>query len=215
MQLTVHGNHNLTTRPLDKSSDLVALKRFCNQCRDLGWRNNESFLAMKLDEMELPWGQYWVAVTPDNHIVSVAGVHKLPEIGVNAYRCLFRGAQLPGYSPEFSTNLFNMGIHYAYFLYQQIVFIQNVNPLAEFYITTNVSSDTGASSSRMNNLIMPRQARLGVWSLAHANFMLYNIVQNVWQVDVAEYFRQRDLWQQQRNAGDTNLSVPVNSPAQR
>ena len=31
-------------------------------------------------------------------IFNLAGVHHLPEVSNNAWRCLFRGAQLPGYN---------------------------------------------------------------------------------------------------------------------
>lgn len=189
MQLTVHGSHNLIAREL-LDSDKPQLIEFCNECEKLGWENNKDLKAIKLDKMQLPHGKFFVALDGEK-IVSIAGVHKFPEVNDNSYRCLFRGAQLPGYAPAFSMNLFNSGLHYAYFLYQQINLIQSIEPNAEFYITTNIDSGTGAQSSRMNNVIMPRQARLGVWELVDTK-VIYGVEQNIWRVNVPEYLAQRE-----------------------
>jgi hypothetical protein len=187
MQLTVHGSHNLIAREL-LESDTPRLIEFCKECEKLGWENNKDLQSIKLDKMKMPYGKFFVAVDGDK-IVSIAGIHKFPEVNDNSYRCLFRGAQLPGYSPAFSMNLFNSGLHYAYFLYMQIMLIDD--PDAEFYITTNIDKSKGGESSRMNNVIMPRQARLGVWELVDTK-VIYGVEQNVWRINVPEYLAQRE-----------------------
>jgi len=189
MQLTVHGSHNLISREL-LDTDIRSLIEFCNECDKLGWKNNKDLKSIKLDKMQLPYGKFFIALDR-NKIVSIAGVHKLPEVNDKAYRCLFRGAQLPGYTPAFSMNFFNSGLHFTYFLYQQIKLIQSIEPNAEFYISTNINNYTGGKSSRMNSIMMPRQARLGVWELSHTT-MLYGVEQNIWRVNVSEYFAQRE-----------------------
>ena len=64
--------------------------------------------------------------TSKDIIFNLAGVHHLPEVSPNAWRCLFRGAQLPGYavSKGISKNMFKTGYQLAYVLPMQIEFIQ-------------------------------------------------------------------------------------------
>jgi len=172
-----------------EESDLPALQIFCEECGKLGWENNKDFKAIKLDKTVMPNGQFFIAVDGDK-IYSLAGVQKLPEINDHAWRCLFRGAQLPGYTPQWSMNIFKSGLHFGYFLFEQIKFIQEHDPLAEFYISTNTDSKMGAKSSRMDSVIMPRVAKTGIWSL-HSRQMLYGVEQNIWKINVDEYLRQR------------------------
>lgn len=174
-------------------TDIPMLKVFCSKCKDLGYKNNENFSALKLDKIVMPYGQYFIAVK-DDEIFSLAGVHRFEEVSNNAWRCLFRGAQLPGHTPKWSMNIFNSGIHFTYFLYEQIKFIQSFDTTAEFYISTNLNSDTGAKSHRMNNIMMPRIAKLGVWHLFKENVLIYNVPQNLWKVDVETYLRLRNQY---------------------
>lgn len=180
----------MVIRPL-LESDRDALLIFCNECAELGWKNNQDFDAIKLDKIKMPYGQYFVA-TENNKIFSFAGVHKFPEIDNTAWRCLFRGAQLPRYAPSWSMNIFNSGIHFSYFLYEQIKFIQEIDPKAEFYITTNIDNESAGASSRLNKIMMPRLEGKGYVSLAKENFMLYNTLQNVWKVNIDNYMLARN-----------------------
>jgi hypothetical protein len=130
----------------------------------------------------------------NNDIISLAGVHRLPEVNDRAWRCLFRGAQLPGYTPHWSLDIFKSGIHFSQFLYRQIKLVQDIDPQAEFYISTNVKADTGVKSSRMNEVMMPRIAKRGIWDLHLENFKLYHVPQNLWKVNVAVYMEARERW---------------------
>jgi hypothetical protein len=198
MQLTIHGNRNLIARKLE-DSDIPKLIEFCDKCKELGIENNKDLASMKLDKMHMPYGQFFIVLNPEGDIVSVAGVHKFPEVSENAYRCLFRGAQLPGYAPAFSMNFFNSGIHFSYLLYMQIQFIQEFDKNAEFYISTNKNSDTGACSARMNAIMMPRIEKLGIWRLFRKDTILYNTLQNIWKVNVLQYMYLREQWIQQQS----------------
>lgn len=169
-------------------SDIPAIEEFCNQCKILGYENNSSLEKMKFSSATF-FGAYF-----GEKIVSLAGVHQLPEINQNAWRCLFRGAQLPGYTPQWSGNFFKSGIHFSQFLYMQINYVTEKFPDAEFFISTNISSSVGAKSSRMNNIMMPRIEKLGIWSLYLKDFTLYNVSQNIWKVNVPVYLERRREW---------------------
>jgi len=198
MQLTVHGSHKLIAREYT-DGDLPMLIQFCTECKELGYENNSSLEAIKLDKMTMPYGKFFIALDGDR-IVSIAGVHKLPEVHEHAYRCLFRGAQLNGYTPKFSMNMFTSGIHYTYFLYLQINYILSVDENAEFFISTNINSDTGACSSRINAIMMPKMEKLGIWRLYEENMLLYNTMQNIWQINTETYMNARAQWLVHQNA---------------
>jgi hypothetical protein len=139
----IHKN-GIALRKLEKT-DLPKLKTFCETCKDLGIINNSDFKNLKLDRMHLPYGQFFIGYDLEKDIIwNIAGVHHLPEIGPNAWRCLFRGAQLPTYTPHWSMNIFKSGVHFSYFLYLQIEVIQQIDPNAEFYISTNIHNSSGA-----------------------------------------------------------------------
>jgi hypothetical protein len=190
LPLTIHGKPDQVVRLLT-DNDLPQLKEFCDQCGLLGLENNKNFTAIKLSEMTMPYGQFFIA-TNDDKIFSLAGIHKLPEVGPSAYRCLFRGAQLPGYTPQWSMDIFKSGIHFSYFLYAQIKFIQDIDPLAEFYISTNVDNPSAGSSSKLDKFMMPRLAKKGYCSLYQSNVTLYSTQQNIWKINVDNYLHARN-----------------------
>jgi hypothetical protein len=168
--------------------DIPAIEDFCEQCRKLGWQNNSSLAAMKFDKAT------FFAGFDEDKIVSLAGCHRLPEVNENAWRCLFRGAQLPGYTPEWSRNILKSAIGVSQLLYMQIKYIQEIENNYEIFISTNINSDTGGKSSRMNNVIMPMVAKQGYWDLYLENFMLNNVLQNIWKVNVPCYMSAREEW---------------------
>jgi hypothetical protein len=166
--------------------DIPAIEEFCNKCSNLGYENNSSITAMKLHFA------VFFAAFDKNKIVSLAGIHKFPEINDRAWRCLFRGAQLPGYTPEWSMNIFKSGIHFSQFLYQQIKYVNN--PAAEFYITTNIDNPKAGASSRLHKTMMPRLASQGYLELTAPSINLYNTKQSLWKVNVLNYMTARERW---------------------
>lgn len=182
---TIHGKPNLRLKLLE-SSDYEKLRVFCDSCKQLGFTNNQSFEAMKVEKTVMPYGQYFIGVDTDK-IFTVSGVHQFPEINENSWRCNFRGAQLPGYN-SFGKNPFISQIHFAYLMYYQIVLIKSTISNPEFYVTTNLEG--GVDSHRMNNVFMPYVAKMGIWELVETK-EIYNTMQHVWKINVDEYLRQR------------------------
>jgi hypothetical protein len=179
-------------------SDFPKLQVFCNTCKEFGWANNSDFNSIKLQTMVMPYGAFFIGFDHlQNKIWSLAGVHQLPEIGENAWRCLFRGAQLPGYllSNRFSKNVMHTGMHISLFLWLQIEYISSLYNNAEFYLTTNnLSNKTHfASSQRLDSRIMPLVAKTGVIEKVYDNFMLYSTSQTVWRINVDNYYNERKL----------------------
>lgn len=157
-------------------------------CKDQNFSNNTS-----LDKMKWEWCLEvgtWTVATEDGKIVSIAGVHPLPEVSEHAYRCLFRGAQLPGYTLGTGRDIFKTGIQLSYLLDLQIRWAMEKNINADLYISTNINDD-GGKSQRMNNTIMPLLAKRGIWELDR-QMELYNVPQNLWRINVLTYMEERN-----------------------
>jgi hypothetical protein len=194
--MVVPGKPELELRLLQES-DYAKLLDFCNSCKELGWYNNQSFQAIKLDKLSMPYGQFFIGYDHSKDIIwNLAGVHHLPEIAPNAWRCLFRGAQLPGYSVtgSFTKNIFKTGYQLSYILPMQMEFIKQYDPLAEFYMTTNNQTtivDTAGKSKRMDIVMSKTLAVSKVLDKFAENVELFYTQQTVWKINVEEYYLQR------------------------
>ena len=173
------------------NNDKLSVEEFCNS---QNFSNNISLEKMKWD-----WCPFWCAAFDGDKIVSIAGAHKLPEVSPNAYRLLFRGAQLSGYTLGVGRNVFKTGIQLSYLLPLQIVWATRQDPDAELYISTNINND-GGKSQRMNNTIMPLLAKRGIWELDR-QMELYNVPQNLWRINVKTYMEERN-----RSLGNDNCT---------
>lgn len=164
------------------NNDKKAVKEFC---QSQNYSNNTSLEKMKWD-----WCPFWCAAFNGERIVSIAGAHELPEVSPNAYRLLFRGAQLPGYTLGVGRNIFKTGIQLSYLLPIQINWALTLNPKAELYISTNINDD-GGKSQRMNEVMMPLLAKKKIWKLEQS-MILYNVPQRLWRIDVKKYEEERN-----------------------
>lgn len=184
----------LTFRTLEET-DHNALQKFCDECSLLGYENNSSFKNIKLEQMNMPFGKFFIGLDEDK-IFNLAGVHHLPEVAPNAWRCLFRGAQLPGYSisNHLSKNIFLLGYQLSYILPLQMQFISKQFPDAEFYMSSNSPSnkiDTAGKSIRMDQLMRNTLLRSGVITEYASDFELYYTKQSIWKIDQERYWQKR------------------------
>ena len=195
--VAIPGRPDLEIRLLEVD-DYLKLEEFCNTCKALGWHNNESFAAIKLSSMSMPYGQFFIGYDKSKDIIwNLAGVHQFPEVGNNAWRCLFRGAQLPGYSltNSFTKDVYKNGFHLSYFLPIQMNFISSKYPGSEFYMSSNNLSNKKhfAKSQKLDSVIMPMLAKRGIFTRTHENFMLYGTSQSIWKVNPDAYYQERKL----------------------
>jgi|TARA_B100001287_G_C22535119_1_gene459306 hypothetical protein len=168
---------------LATKADEPLVKEFC---ASQNYSNNTS-----LEKMKWEWclkNGAWTIALYENKIISIAGIHDLPEVGWNCYRCLFRGAQLPGYTLGTGRDIFKTGIHLSHLLNLQIDWAPNS---ADLFISTNINDD-GGKSQRMNDTMMPLLAKRGIWTLDR-QMELYNVPQNLWRINVTRYKEERNL----------------------
>ena len=159
-------------------------------CNSQNFSNNTSLEKMKW-QWCLDTGAWTVAIV-DNKIVSIAGAHELPEVSPNAYRCLFRGAQLPGYTLMFSKNIFKTGIQLSYLLPLQMKWAKMQNEQAEFYLSSNVNNEGGGKSHRWNKVLTKTLVSRNVLTL-EKTIKLYNVQQYLWKINTTNYFKERSL----------------------
>lgn len=195
--MVLPGKPELELRLLQES-DHAKLLDFCNSCKELGWYNNESFQAIKLDKMSMPYGQFFIGYDHSKDIIwNLAGVHKFPEVGEDAWRCLFRGAQLPGYSLSgfLTKDVYKNGYHLSYLLPMQIEFIRALHPTSKFYMSSNnlTNKTQFAKSQKLDSVIMPYLAKRGIFTRTHKDFILYGASQSVWQVNIDKYYEERKV----------------------
>jgi len=157
-------------------------------CQSQNFSNNTSLKKMKW-EWCLEVGA-WTIALHEGKIVSIAGIHPLPEVDAHSYRCLFRGAQLPGYTLGVGRDILKTGIQLRYLLDYQIGWALEKDLDANLYISTNINND-GGKSQRMNNVIMPLMEKRGIWELDR-QIELYNVPQNLWRINLYNYMEERN-----------------------
>ena len=146
-------------------SDTDIVEKFCKECKKLGYINNSSLRNMKWYWKDVKW----VATFKHQKIISLSGIHPFLEMGENAFRIMFRGASLPGYSSTFlNFKQVPLKIQYALLL--------NENPT--FYVTFNTSKNVGAKSHRMSKAIGRRNDFSFV---KHMNY--FNTMQEIWKYE--------------------------------
>lgn len=162
------------------------LEIFCEKAKELGYTNNSSLKAMKYEWCK-EQGEYFCAIK-GNDIVAVAGCHPLPEVGPNAWRVMFRGAQLPGYNKSFGLNKYHMSaITWREILPAQIQFCDT----EELYITTNVDYDASGKMNKIHRLFRSLH-KLGMVDYQGREF-LYQTEQSVWKLNINEYTKRRNM----------------------
>lgn len=192
--MKAHGNPNLEFRILEEK-DHLKLQDFCDYFKSKNIVNNESFKAIKLDKMKMPYGQYFIGYDHGtDRIWNLLGVHHLPEIHDHAWRVFFRGAQLPGYrlGDSLSTDIFKIGFQITYMIDLQIKFILDYDNRAEFFASTNtINAKPFAKSQFIDRYVAPALVKRGVFTKAFDNFDLYHTPQNIWKINVDKYYEQR------------------------
>ena len=121
--------------------DTHDIELFCIECKRLNYVNNSSLKAMKYLSAD------WVGSYVDDLLVSVSGVRFEPDIGENAYRVMYRGCTLPGYSQKFSRKIEETSLNWQHISLQ----VERINAKfndAKFYMTSNIEG--GAKSYRLS-----------------------------------------------------------------
>ena len=183
----------LIFRRLEKD-DLAELMLFCTRCETEELKNNSSLDALKISEIQPPYGQYWIVLEPEKkQIVGISGCHQLREVSPQAYRILYRSCMLPSYRVFESKNLFKS-------VATNEPIFKNLAPLQvqwakeqggqDFFISTNVEIDEPWKEKMVQtNRVLALLARQKIVSLYKENVEIYHCQQNLWRLNES-YFMQ-------------------------
>lgn len=154
------------------------LKAFIEECKERGFKNNDSLDSMKW-QRTLDQGGAWFATYDGSHIVGLSGVHPFRD----GYRALFRGCQLysiPGGLTKNHMNCWMFKYHLPYVIYS------TDKPI---YITTNTVNDASGSMVRLDRLYKILERRGIVDHVSKE--MLNGVEQNIWKLNVDTYLEVR------------------------
>lgn len=166
------------------------VEEFCQQCKLVGYKNNESIEAMKLDWCLSQGGQFFLTYL-DDRIISLSGCHPLSEVSKNTYRVLFRGATLPEYqnlTGAMSKTHMN-SIPFFYHVPRQIKWAKQVD--RDCIVVTTNYENTEIKSMSKSHRVFHSLAKQGIVNQLVEKMNLFYTEQAVWQINENEYFKHR------------------------
>ena len=165
---------------------------FCSRCKDLGWKLNESFEAMKLED---PNVQFWL-IFVDGNIASVAGAQELfardadKIIRDKDFRLFFRAATLPEYYHVMPFNRYMGHNLYVQQLAQPLRRWCFAKGAKRLMLTANVKNDSSpqmdkiARITRLNEVkyctkrgIPPMWDELGTCTLFYKEQVIFKLIE--------------------------------------
>lgn len=182
---------NFLTVPFD-CSKLEDLKEFCNRCKNLNYKNNESLESMRLEWCLKNNGQFFLTYS-ENQLISISGCHPLPQIGNDTFRILFRGATLQEYqNPLGILNKYHMT---AITFYSHVPFQIDwgvSKGYSKFCITTNWSNPDGIESMYHSHRVFKYLEKQKLVECVFEKINLYSTEQAVWKLNIDRYFEVRE-----------------------
>lgn len=155
------------------------LKAFIAECKDLGFKNNDSLNAMNFYQT-LNDGGTWFATYDDKRMVGISGLHKFRD----GWRALYRGCQLYSIPGGLSKNHMNCWM----FKYHLPIVIDLVGD-DPIYITTNIENDASGYMKRLNKLYFYLAKKGIVDHIEEAE--VFQVQQNVWKLNKEIYLKVR------------------------
>jgi hypothetical protein len=172
----------------DKHLDM--LQEFCNTCATLGYNNNSSIEAMRLEWCQKT-GKYFCAVN-DNKIIAVAGCHPFIQLNrfyKNPWRILFRGCELPNHDTFKGLSKSDWNSITQREMIPKFIEVCNSD---ELFISTNISNDNSNGKALRNHRLMGLLAKQGI--LTHIDdITVYDVYQSIWQLNIKIYNKKRAL----------------------
>jgi hypothetical protein len=178
---------------------LKSVEEFCQACKLVGYKNNDSVKSMRLDWCLKLGGQFFLTYF-DGKLISLSGCHPLPEAGENIYRILFRGATLPGYQNLHGT-LSKTHMNSIPFYYHVPRQVNWANTLGHntYAITTNHSNKDSIQSMSKSHRVLGLLEKQNLVTCLQHDLWLFNNVQSVWSLNLDTYFTARNNFKE-RNA---------------
>lgn len=189
---------NLTTVPFN-DTNIPDLEIFCKECERLGYDNNKSLKAMRLDWCLGQGGQFFLTWSGDK-VVSVSGCHPLPQAGKGIYRTLFRGATLPDYQCWSGTlsKSHMSSIPFFFHMPKQIEWAEQAG-YDKMVVTTNWNNPDGIESMSRSHSVFKLLEKQGLVNCLIDKMDLFYTDQSVWLLNINQYNKLRNEYEQRHN----------------
>jgi hypothetical protein len=159
--------------------DRKALDEFFLECKNLGYENNVSDLAIRTSFVKQRLGNIWFLLS-QGEVIGMAGCHRFDEYDSSSFRIQFRGCEIPGkdVKPGLSRSHFNSSTFRELIPYQLRWIEQKGYDKNNVYLTVN----HGHKNYRAMSLI-ERQGFL----TKECEMNLFNTEQTIWKFNTEHY----------------------------
>ncbi len=175
-----------------EQEDYSALNNYCLTCREEGVINNASPEKMKIGVFKNE--KWWVVY--DLHIrqiVSVAGVHLIPELSQDTWRIMHRLATIKAYRGRAGALSKDQRACFGWgrMLPLQINYCRDMGA-KKIIFTTNAGSDGDIRSLKQNKICELVFEKLGMAKKIETRTLFY-VKQNIWEVQIENVYTKKPL----------------------
>lgn len=168
------------------------LEKFCKDCGNIGYHNNSSLQAIKLDWCIDQGGQFFLTYL-DDYLIGISGCHPLPQVDSSVFRVLFRGVELPEHRNLFriTSKTHMTSLPFYYHLPLEVEWGKKQGA-SKFVVTTNWSNPDGIASMSKSHRVFQLLERQGMVSCLVERMTLFETDQSVWELNLDQYNTARE-----------------------
>jgi len=158
------------------------LNNFCNECKKIGYKNNESLKKLKLDRVK------YSCIYDKHKIIAISGTHHVDYYtGKHDWGVWYRVVILPEYHTYFNQTMpyGSSSIAFRICLKENILFAKK-HGAEIFLFTTNLNNDQSPKMIRQNSHARMFE-KLGILSYLGEREIFYT-PQNLWKINIKSYF---------------------------
>lgn len=185
------SEEGLITYQYDKAHK-TDLEKFCLECKELGYHNNNSINSMRLYWCLDQGGQFYLTYL-NNKLIGLSGCHPLTDVDKSTYRILFRGIELPEYRNVFKvmSKTHMSSIPFYYHVPLEIIWAQK-NNAKHIVVTTNWNNPDGITSMNKSHRVFQGLNKQGIVNCLVEKVSLFGVEQSVWDLNLDRYFEARE-----------------------
>lgn len=159
------------------------LDKFMAKCDELGYENNSSRQAMKMDWVTANMGAFWAFVKNDN-IIAISGCHPFPGMEDDTYRIGYRSAVLPGEDPFKGISKYGYNAIPNRVLFQYQIRFGQMMGVENFILTTNSDRDGHLHMSHVMEQRINKYTNLSEYL---GDRIIFNHKQSLWKYNISVY----------------------------
>lgn len=175
-----------------QNKDIPLVKKFCDECKSVGYENNSSISLMKWggdEDLKHP-PDFWALIV-DNEIASISGSHYFgihQEPDVYQLRCLFRSATLPRYSRLITGMSKNHMNSIPFSLLLPFEIMHGIEQgYKHFYITTSNAEHDASGKMKRTHRALELLSKTRIVDFVSEE-KIYSTSQTKWKINLFRYY---------------------------